>query len=389
MAKFPVEIDDKEGIIDAVNNLLSGPSGLGQNFEGFTSPVLGFNDGVAVTGASGTGTVATLTFAPQNSPPFRVGQSVRVRTTVPVGYQGLYKITAATTSSISYLNTTTGNLTNSDGVIRSDPPQAIVGYMTSNFRTPYTNTNPLTKTYVPAIALKSAEFLNTNTIKFTYAETQVTPPFALGNNPTVYDSSNSWYNGSYGQAGIVQSTTEFCIVRVRDDGTVQTAGDGGFIFLDGFGGEAFVGTDANAKVQVNGVSDRVFLSGNMNNILDYTTFEASEFSVSFMINRYVGSPTEDLTNPGFSFEFDKTICIKTYDWATPVGTGTLPPAASAGSIQNGVQPLEPAFTAIIDQPGPGYYWYFIEIELVVVTGDTRITQATLFGRSLSAQVVKQ
>lgn len=37
MAKFPVEINDQEGIIEAINNLLAGPSGLGQNFAGFSS----------------------------------------------------------------------------------------------------------------------------------------------------------------------------------------------------------------------------------------------------------------------------------------------------------------------------------------------------------------
>jgi len=37
MAKFPVEINDEDGIIDAINNLLSGPGGLGQNFAGFSS----------------------------------------------------------------------------------------------------------------------------------------------------------------------------------------------------------------------------------------------------------------------------------------------------------------------------------------------------------------
>ena len=37
MSKFPVEISDDEGIADAVNYLLSGPSGLGQNFAGFSS----------------------------------------------------------------------------------------------------------------------------------------------------------------------------------------------------------------------------------------------------------------------------------------------------------------------------------------------------------------
>ena len=37
MAKYPVEYTDKEGVVDAVNNLLSGPSGLGQNFAGFSA----------------------------------------------------------------------------------------------------------------------------------------------------------------------------------------------------------------------------------------------------------------------------------------------------------------------------------------------------------------
>jgi len=37
MAKFPVENSDSEGVVDAVNYLLSGPSGLGQNFQGFSA----------------------------------------------------------------------------------------------------------------------------------------------------------------------------------------------------------------------------------------------------------------------------------------------------------------------------------------------------------------
>lgn len=37
VAKYPVDIGDDEGIVDAVNYLLSGPAGLGQNFEGFSA----------------------------------------------------------------------------------------------------------------------------------------------------------------------------------------------------------------------------------------------------------------------------------------------------------------------------------------------------------------
>jgi hypothetical protein len=36
VAKYPVSSSDQEGIVDAVNYLLSGPAGLGQNFDGFS-----------------------------------------------------------------------------------------------------------------------------------------------------------------------------------------------------------------------------------------------------------------------------------------------------------------------------------------------------------------
>ena len=36
-AKYPVSANDQEGIVDAVNYLLSGPAGLGQNYAGFSS----------------------------------------------------------------------------------------------------------------------------------------------------------------------------------------------------------------------------------------------------------------------------------------------------------------------------------------------------------------
>jgi hypothetical protein len=65
-------------------------------------------DGIApitVTGASGTGTTATLTFTgPFN---FIVGKSVTVSGVNPSGYNGTYTITAATSTSISYASSTT------------------------------------------------------------------------------------------------------------------------------------------------------------------------------------------------------------------------------------------------------------------------------------------
>ena len=45
MAKFPIERSDNEGIIDALNYVLSGPGGLGQNFNGVSFSAPGYLTG--------------------------------------------------------------------------------------------------------------------------------------------------------------------------------------------------------------------------------------------------------------------------------------------------------------------------------------------------------
>lgn len=65
-------------------------------------------DSLATTAASGTGTVATLTFAEKDNPPFGVGQQITVAGVTPTGYNGTYTVTACTTTTVSYANTTTG-----------------------------------------------------------------------------------------------------------------------------------------------------------------------------------------------------------------------------------------------------------------------------------------
>lgn len=63
---------------------------------------------LATTAASGTGTIATLTFATQTVPPFPVGSAITVAGVTPSGYNGTYTVTACTTTTVSYANATTG-----------------------------------------------------------------------------------------------------------------------------------------------------------------------------------------------------------------------------------------------------------------------------------------
>jgi hypothetical protein len=96
MAKFPVERSDNEGIVDALNYVLSGPGGLGQNFKGvnfsdagyltgnfapaFTSPTPVFTY-VAPIAVSTAEKLSPNTFkytfsAAQPSPPFFLGSNL-------------------------------------------------------------------------------------------------------------------------------------------------------------------------------------------------------------------------------------------------------------------------------------------------------------------------
>jgi len=59
--------------------------------------------GLAVTGASGNGATATLTFAAQTSPPFPVGSVIRIASVNPGAYNAASAVvTASTTTSVSY-----------------------------------------------------------------------------------------------------------------------------------------------------------------------------------------------------------------------------------------------------------------------------------------------
>lgn len=324
MAKFPVEHSDTDGVLEAVNNLLSGPSGLGQNFAGFTNPPIQYYD---------------------NDAQRKYGLPIDIPTNTPA-------------------------------------------YLTGNFRTPFTNDSSATKTYVAPIALAFSEYIDSRTAKFTFAETQATPPFAIGN-PVIVVGVNGNYNGRQSPTGVVECTTSYVIARFNGDGNTYPAAGGGSIYYDAFFRGALVSTDCQAKVTVNGATDRVFISGQLNNLLSYTCTTDSEFEYSVTITRRTAFNNNDPVNPDFLFGDSATVAVKNYFLKVPAGSGTIPPAPDSTSYFKTASPLETIFTSIIDTPGLGYYWYILEIEIDVTQGDVVFTQSKFFNRSMSVQVVKQ
>jgi hypothetical protein len=299
IAKYPVETSDDEGIVDAVNYLLSGPAGLGQNFAGFSS---------------------------------------------------------------------------------SDP-----AWLSGNFRTPFTWPS-FRSLYVAPIALATAEYLDARTIKFTFSAAEPTPPFFQGNQVTVAGVADPYYDGSYTRIGVVECTTTYCTVRLGADDVIQPASTGGTIELnlDDFD----MSTDCNARVTVTGATDRVFISGQLDQAISYTVPSGTgELTIDVAVNRYRGFINSDPVNPDFLFDFDGNVATKTYVRSAITGTGTL-------------DLIETVFSTLIDQPTEynldpatpwtAYYWYILEIVWNSTGVDPVYVTSNEFGlRSLSSQVVKQ
>lgn len=295
IAKYPVDSGDDEGILDAINYLLSGPSGLGQNFAGFSS------------------------YTP--------------------------------------------------------------AYLTGNFRIPFAQTDPAAL-YVPPIALSNAEQLDDRTIKYTFAAAQPAPPFSLGNGLTIYGITPSTYDSdelNIIQIGVIECTTTYVIVRNRDAittplGTYVSGGDVEYSTTGNF----YNSTDCDVRVTVTGGSDRVFVSGQLDNLISYEVFSGpATLTYGVRIERYRGFPNNNPTNPDFIFDEDGTVVEKLYYFTGLTGTGTLP-------LQ------ETVFSTLVDEPDPAYYRYILEIKFRNnLGGDMQVTASEMALRSISAQVVKQ
>lgn len=287
MAQYPIDRDDRDNIADAVNNLLSGPSGLGQNFAGFSAYT-------------------------------------------PV-------------------------------------------YLTGNFRVPFTQVSPASL-FVAPISLSTSEMLDGRTWKYTFASVQPSPPFSLGSNITITGVTNSYYDGTFSPIGVVQCTDSYVICRTNSTYPVVAPSTGGtaeYNILD-----VFNSTDANARVTVTGGTDRVFIGAQLDQIISYDSLGLDDLTVTVAINRYAGFLNQDPTNPDYLFDFDQTVSQKEYTYTNLNGVGDIPI-------------IETVFATIIDSPGPGFYWYILEVQFTTTNGLLHVTQDQFKLRDLSCQVVKQ
>lgn len=104
----------------ATNLLLSRWSNQGVNLWEVDKVVVPIDVPVPVTGCSGTGTVATLTYPAVDTPVYKTGSTITVSGVSPSQYNGSFTVLSSSPGTVSYASTATGSLATA-GVIDAEP----------------------------------------------------------------------------------------------------------------------------------------------------------------------------------------------------------------------------------------------------------------------------
>lgn len=371
MAKFPVELGDLEGMVDAINYVLSGPSGLGQNFGGvsnsepawltgnFRPPFTRLPFSTLGNGAD-TGTSITVS----NPTGIVIGQYV-IGTGIATGAQVDATYSTATPTTVPLTIANTGPVSGTINFYDTLPDNL----------------------YVAPIALGTSEWVDPYTRKLTFAAAQPTPPFLPGNSVTASGVSVTAYNQKYIAPGVVECTTTYVVVKSITplaslaNGAGGTVGYFNTIQAPAVGvnaaAETYLKTDCSTRATVTSPTDRVFVNATLDNTLSYTATAATDLQYTILVNRYLAISNNDPVNPDFIYNYQATIAERVYTTNVGIGSGTLN--------------FDTIFGNIIDVPSQGYYLYRVDVQFRVVNtgGAAQVTRAEVRQRNLSAQVVKQ
>ena len=109
-----------------VTNTIGIVAGMGIIGIGFVSNVAA----LITTGISGNGSLVTITFDSQSTPPFNVGQAIVVSNVLPTGYNGVHIVTACTTTYVRYAGTLQGSQTR-PGTVRGSSVHTVASILDS------------------------------------------------------------------------------------------------------------------------------------------------------------------------------------------------------------------------------------------------------------------
>ena len=369
MAQYPLQEGNDTAVADGLNYLLSGPAGLGQDFNGYEQWTPGYLTGNFripytqlsfdrdCTGTSGDAFVSANPNAKNIMPGMSVsGYGIAGGTTV-------ISIGAATAGGVQV---------NLSAAITQDISNGLTF-----------SPNPVPQLFVDDINCSSAVQLDDYTFQYNFTAPVSPPPFQVGNNINGDGWANDWYNGRWPRQGVIACTTTYVVVSTINyspgKGDDLAGGVVKYFVVTDVPDVNALSTDCNSKIVVNGGNDRVFISAQLNNIITYTATTPSDLSYGVAINRYKGYPNNNPANPGYVFDLDKLIAKRVYTFSGLTGTNI--------TLDN----IETIFSNFPDTNiAPAYYWYILDVSYQVTNGgDLQINESELGLRSMSTQTVKQ
>lgn len=141
------------------------------------------------TGASGTGTVATLTYSTLTAAPYVVGDRIIVEGMVPAAYNGVHTVTACTTTSVSFSSSATG-------------AQTVAGEISGPIpiMTQYSNTLP--------VGISNITFVSLAEQQITFDTAYATAPYTAGEYITI-SGVNQFFDGVFRVASCTTTTVNY------------------------------------------------------------------------------------------------------------------------------------------------------------------------------------
>jgi len=371
MSQYP--LDATTGVVDAVNYLLSGPTSIGQNFQGVSKTadpasdiVVGYNYEM-LTNAMAAPFFTDLTVTGNNIIPN------------PNGYWPQL-------SSIDYYAVT--------------PPGVILPNVEITNITPGPSDVIEVDITVNPIEIIAPMYGNPY---FDFTPDGPKNPFVDNQLVTISGVTPSVYNGVYRNSGTFAGPMISTLTLIRVDGvqpwTAYTSG--GQVSWQ----QQNIVTDLFAEVTVTGPTDRVFITCQapikgyiFNPVFAVYSPGFDPLTYELRINRYKATNATTLPNGAQAFPF----LHNGYEWQLDGNLVTVPYPMFPNNpltFDDGYsyfQPETTTFNNVIDNPGLGYFLYTFEIyfnnDYYTSDGDPNIQPiaiATYGFRSFTAQVIKQ
>jgi hypothetical protein len=395
MSHYPV--DNSSSIVDALNYLLSGPSGIGQNFQGMNA-----------LGIRTNGTLGTITNSVVQT--YLTGMPI----TGPTDAQ----------DASPYGSAPIWNPTGQPGSVnRDDADTAVIG-RGYGWTYPLWNTlpaaaAPYSPTYpagIPVVSITpsaaTSRFItvrvNGNLGRPGIAYDNLTiQPFVLGQQVVITGATPSTYNGIYTVYAMApyDGSPVKVILMSELEVTWGVYTSGAAITINaatqGLGQSFFTGNQA--IVSVTGTSDRVFVSSTMSQLKVWTFTNVLIFVgstpvyVNLEINRYRAVQRTTVPNIGPQGIYAQGQAYNGYLWqydGTVVSVPTLIEAQTAPDDTIKINDFgDIVFNNIIDAPGRGLYLYAFQLTMPPLEAgeDTKLIMgaSTLGIRSFTAQLIKR